>query len=356
MNSRQDTICSTRQSRSRLAVTGPGRASRRRFLSSVSALGAAYLSGLQSPALAEPAPETDRIRLVHSPSICMAPQYIAEDLLHREGFAHVEYVSERVPRAALHVADGVADLSMDTAPYLIPLLDAGKPVVAIGGVHAGCYELLAQQRIRAVRDLKGAAIGIGTQGGADHLFLSSILAYVGIDPRSDVRWMVTGETSETLRLFQEGRIDAFLGFPPHPQMLRTQKIGHMLLNIGQDRPWSQYFCCIVTANRDFTQRHPVATKRALRAILKAADVCANEPTRAAQLLVAEGYEPSYTLALEVLKSLPYRRWRESDAEDTLRFYALRLRDVGMIRSTPQKLIAQGTDWRFLNQLKRELKV
>jgi NitT/TauT family transport system substrate-binding protein len=28
----------------------------------------------------------------------------------------------------------------------------------------------------------------------------------------------------------------------------------------------------------------------------------------------------------------------------------------MIKSTPQKIIAAGTDWRFLNELRRELKV
>jgi NitT/TauT family transport system substrate-binding protein len=27
----------------------------------------------------------------------------------------------------------------------------------------------------------------------------------------------------------------------------------------------------------------------------------------------------------------------------------------MIKSSPQKLIAQGTDWRFLNALKKEMK-
>ena len=36
-------------------------------------------------------------------------------------------------------------------------------------------------------------------------------------------------------------------------------------------------------------------------------------------------------------------------------YALRMRDVGLIKSTPQKIIADGTDWRFLDELKRELK-
>jgi len=56
-----------------------------------------------------------------------------------------------------------------------------------------------------------------------------------------------------------------------------------------------------------------------------------------------------------LKSLPYDRWRQVDPTDTVRFYAIRLHEVGMIKSTPETLIAQGTDWRFLNQLKKELK-
>jgi NitT/TauT family transport system substrate-binding protein len=87
----------------------------------------------------------------------------------------------------------------------------------------------------------------------------------------------------------------------------------------------------------------------------AADICASEPERAAQSLVAKGYEPRYELAVDVLKTLPYNRWRDYDPEDTLRFFALRLQEVGMIKSSPQKIIAQGTDWRFLNELKRELK-
>jgi NitT/TauT family transport system substrate-binding protein len=44
-----------------------------------------------------------------------------------------------------------------------------------------------------------------------------------------------------------------------------------------------------------------------------------------------------------------------EAEDAHRSCALRLLDVGMIKSTPQKIIAEGTDWRFLDELKRELK-
>ena len=107
--------------------------------------------------------------------------------------------------------------------------------------------------------------------------------------------------------------------------------------------------------RQFVQQNPIATKRVVRALLKAADICANEPERAARYLVGKNYESRYTMALDVLKELPYNRWRESDPEDTVRFYALRLQEVGAVKSTPQKLIAQGTDWRFLNELKKELK-
>jgi NitT/TauT family transport system substrate-binding protein len=158
-----------------------------------------------------------------------------------------------------------------------------------------------------------------------------------------------------MRLFTEGSADSFLAFPPHPQELREKKIGHVIIDTAVDRPWSQYFCCVVAANRQFVVKHPVATKRALRAFLKAADLCAREPEQVARFLVAKGYELRYPLALDVIQKLPYDRWRESNAEDTLRFHGLRLHEVGMVKSTPQKLIARGTDWRFLNELKKELK-
>jgi NitT/TauT family transport system substrate-binding protein len=112
---------------------------------------------------------------------------------------------------------------------------------------------------------------------------------------------------------------------------------------------------MLTGNREFVRKNPVATKRAMRAILKAADICATEPERAARFVTQRGYAPSYAVALEVFRDLPYRRWREASPEDTLRFHALRLHEVGMIKTSPQKLIAQGTDWRFFNELKRELK-
>ena len=157
------------------------------------------------------------------------------------------------------------------------------------------------------------------------------------------------------RTSENGKADAFLAFPPEPQQMRVKKIGSVIVNTSQDRPWNQYYCSLIAARPQFVSQYPVATKRAVRAILKATDICAREPERAAKYNVAKGYEPSYEIALEVVKSLSYDGWRRYDPEDSLRFFGVRLHEVGMIKTSPNKLIAKGTDWRFLNELKRELK-
>ena len=112
---------------------------------------------------------------------------------------------------------------------------------------------------------------------------------------------------------------------------------------------------MISVNRDFYRSHPVAAKRAARAILKAADICGVDPDGAARLLVARGHTPSYDYAQATLRNLPYRAWRDFDPEDALRFYGLRLQEAGLIKSSPKKLISEGVDWRILRELRKELK-
>ena len=147
----------------------------------------------------------------------------------------------------------------------------------------------------------------------------------------------------------------FVGNPPESLDLRARHIGHVIVKTVVDRPWSQYFCCVLAGSREYVRKNPVATKRALRAILKATDFCAAEPARAARQLVDGGFTSRYDYALQTLNDNGYDKWRDYNAEDTIRFYALRLHETGFVKSSPQKIIADGTDWRFLNELKRELK-
>ncbi len=331
--------------------------SRRQFLSTAALAGAGALLGWQSDGIAaEAPPETTRIRLIRIPSTCHTPQYLAEDLLRNEGFAHVEYVS-RASSAdiAPALAAGEADINMNFAGPVLLNLDTGHPIVVLAGVHVGCFELFGGPGVRAVRDLKGKTVAVDAMGSSQHVFLSSMLANVGIDPRRDVRW-VTHPSPKHIELLETGKIDAVLAFAPWPQEFRERKIGRLVVNSTTDRPWSHYFCCMLVGNREFVQRHPVAVKRAMRAIFKAANVCTVEPERAARFMLDKGLVRRYDHTLRTIQELPYDRWGEYDPEDTLRFYALRLHEAGMIKSSPQKLIAQGTDWRFLRELKKELKV
>jgi NitT/TauT family transport system substrate-binding protein len=328
---------------------------RRRFLINGTALGAAALIPFPVAGATEPPPEIRKIRLSHVPAICLAPQYLVEDLLHLEGFAEVEYVKLTDIGSPDALADDRTDFGMWDAYSVLPYLDRGKPFLVVAGIHAGCYQLFAKGAIRSIRDLKGTTIAVYELGQGAHVLVASMLAYVGMDPGRDVRWVSGDRPEDAVRLFEAGKADAFIGFPPHPQELLARKVGHVILDTSRDRPWSQYFCCMLLANRRFTASYPAATRRVLRAFLKAADICALEPDRAARLLVDRGFEPRYEIAHETLKGVSYRRWREANPEDTLRFYGLRLFEVGMIKTNPNALIAQGTDWSFLNALKREMR-
>jgi NitT/TauT family transport system substrate-binding protein len=178
---------------------------------------------------------------------------------------------------------------------------------------------------------------------------------VGLNPVRDIAW-ITVPAEEAKQLLAAGKIDAFLGFPPDPQELRAKHIGKVIVNSATDRPWSQYFCCMIVASREFATRHPQATKRAVRAILKADQVCALDPDRGVRAYLERGrYPASLDSSRQALREIPYGRWRDYNPEETLRFYALRLREAGMIASSPQKILAQGADWRLLNELKKELK-
>jgi len=341
------------------------RLTRRRFVLSVAGLSLAVAGGsLLAGCSGQTAPffssrtsgklETTSVRVARSVSICPAAQYVAEDLLRAEGFTDLTYVTTPGTLITNGLAAGEIDFGLQFSAPLAIRVDAGAPIVILSGGHVGCFELFGTNGIQAIRDLKGKTVAIVEQGGPEHVYIASMAVYVGLDPSRDITWIALPAV-EGKQLLADGKVDAFMGFPPDPQELRANKIGHVVVNSAVDRPWSQYFCCMVAANADFVRTNPVATKRALRAILKAADICAAEPERVAQLLVDRGYTAQHDYALQLMKELPYDRWREYDPEDTVRFYALRLHEAGMIKQSPDTIVQKGTDWRFLNELKQELK-
>jgi NitT/TauT family transport system substrate-binding protein len=325
---------------------------RRRFLTTLSLAGAAgFLSAAISRArAAERDLETTSVRLAKIPVICFAPQYVCEALLRAEGFTDIRYVDTAGAKLSEDLAHGSFDFGSNLSLDHIAAIDAGLPITILTGVHAGCYELFAHGEIRSVADLKGKSVGME----ASTTLVATLAAYVGLDPKVDLK-MVNDPAAKPFERFADGKLDAYLAFPPRPQELHAHKIGHVILRTAVDRPWSQYFCCTLAGNKEFVARYPIATKRVVRAFLKAADLCVSAPEQAARLIVDGGFTESYDYALQTLTENPYNAWREFEAEDSIRFYALRMRELGLIKNSPQRIIANGTDWRFLDEVKRELK-
>jgi NitT/TauT family transport system substrate-binding protein len=327
----------------------------RRFFLAALAGGAAGLIG--APMLmtrrsfaAEPPPETTTIRVPKGGILCNLPQYLADDLLRAEGFTDVQGVPTAGAQLTAKLGSGELDLTMIYTPNAVILIDSGIPITLLTGIHVGCNVVFAHEGIRSIRDLKGKKLGASAEGVGNPL-VAAMAAYVGLDPKRDIEW-VPGAGKED---FIARKVDAFMALPPDPQELRARKVGHEIVNSSFDRPWSQLFCCTVAGNREFVRKNPIATKRALRAILRMTDLCVSDPTGVARRMVDEGFTANYDYMRQLLNEASFNKWRDYDAEDSIRFYALRLREGGMIKSIPNKIIADGTDWRFLNELKHELK-
>jgi NitT/TauT family transport system substrate-binding protein len=220
---------------------------RREALTGLGALAAAGLWRPTAALASEPPPETTRLGSPGFPTICLAPPYVAEALLRAEGFTEIDYVTTtrqpgRQGRGRLRRPHGRLGRAR---------IDKGEPITALGGLHVGCYELFAHAPIRTISESEGQA---GGRAAVRRQRPSAARHHARpCRPRSHERYRVALRLSRGQRAllegFVEGRIDAFLGFPPEPQELRERGIGRVILNTATDRPWSQYFCCIPFGNR-----------------------------------------------------------------------------------------------------------
>jgi NitT/TauT family transport system substrate-binding protein len=321
-------------------------------------------SGATSPSASLPPPETATIRIA-SPFACDAPLWLAKDFLREEGFTDVQWVN--TPGTAAWITSRVADVGPGHPEAIVAGIDAGVPIVTLAGIHSGCQELWAAPGITSVRDLRGKRVAVFQRNAQDQFFLffSTLCAYNGIDPLTNVSFFaVGGDYSGLLTAYLEGRSDAFLAAADGAAVLKREprNPGTKILDQTTDKPWSQYLCCLLIGNREWTRQNPVATKRFTRAVLRAADATAKDRQSAARAgvgasirnLIGQRNAPELDILTDTTAMVSYD-WREYDPEETLRFFALRLGDVKLIKSTPQQIIAQGSDVAYMRQLRNELK-
>jgi NitT/TauT family transport system substrate-binding protein len=151
-----------------------------------------------------------------SVAICTAPQLLSEDLLRAEGFAVVQHGTQATIGTLEEVAAGQVDIGISFIGPTIVQIDGGHAITVLAGVHPGCFELFGTDRVRSLMDLKGKKIAVVGFGSSPHIFLSSMLAHVGLDPRKDVEW-ITKPRPESIELLREGKVDAYMGSRPSPR-------------------------------------------------------------------------------------------------------------------------------------------
>ena len=113
----------------------------------------------------------------------MRPYYVAEELLHAEGFTDVRYVTVPLPADVEALARGEVDFNMHFAP------ESSSPGCRGADHDPGgrTYRMLRAVRtggIRSIADLKGKSVGVPAHRAGPYLFLASMAGYVGLDPRA----------------------------------------------------------------------------------------------------------------------------------------------------------------------------
>jgi len=159
-------------------------------------------------------PETTRVTLAKSPSLCVMPQYVIDELLADEGITEVDYVvTDAGPLLSEAIASGQINFSLQFSGPLILAIDRGAKVTMLAGVHVGCFELFAKDGINSIADLKGRSVGITALESSNHVFLSAMAALVGLDPAKDINWVTSAEP-KPIELFLDGGSTLFSAFRP----------------------------------------------------------------------------------------------------------------------------------------------
>lgn len=300
------------------------------------------------------APETTTIRLTAGP--CDAPIMAAERFLREEGFTDVQITDAASIPA---ITGGKADLGQAFVTPLVAAIEAGKPIVGLAGLHPGCAEVWAPRAIASLKDLRGRTVIVRAKTADDlaYTFLAIALKESGVDPK-DVNFVAQANADPT-KEYLEGRSDAVFVTTTAAVALRANSAnrGHVILEQTMAKPWSEPDCCILSANAEWTRANPVATKRAVRAVLRAADSLGADRGDAVKVATDKGLfggAKNFESVRGAANMVPLD-WRALDPARSVRFHAQLMADVGLSKMKADDAATKGTDLRVLRELQAELK-
>lgn len=308
-----------------------------------------------SSATLMPPPETKTIRLQFNP--CDAPLMISEPYLREEGFTHVTF-TDTIPGLDTLV-NGEADIAVPGVGSLAGVVDSGGRFVGIGPVHPGCAQIWAPQRLASLNDARGHTVVVNSKAPnfLPNWFIPIALKNAGIDP-SEVNFVVQPDADLT-QLFLAGKSDLLVLADINAMAFQEDpaNTGHVVLDQTMDAPWSQEDCCVIGTTRDWLQANPIAAKRVLRAIYRAADSLPKDRADATKVATNKGLfggQQNLALVRSAANMVPYD-WRNYDIAESMRFHAGLMNSVGLIKLTADEAVTKAIDVHVVNELVTGLK-
>ncbi|MGH7875383.1 MAG: ABC transporter substrate-binding protein, partial [Candidatus Binatia bacterium] len=84
------------------------------------------------------------------------------------------------------------------------------------------FSIVAQNKYKSMKDLKGAIIGLTSIGGTNHVSTRLTLKQFGLDPEKDVKLLAIGDEKLMYDAFKIGRADAIVVAPPFSVLLKRE--------------------------------------------------------------------------------------------------------------------------------------
>jgi NitT/TauT family transport system substrate-binding protein len=308
----------------------------------------------------EPVSGSTKIRVGFIGLTCEAPIFSAvEKGFFKEEGLDVSLVKCEWANYKDVLALGGYDITHHLVMYFLKPIEQGLDVKFTGGIHRGCLRVQAKasSNIRTIEDLRGKRIGVPGMGTPPFIFANRVLGAHGIDPRTEIHWIVfpAGELGLAL---DKGEVDAVADSEPIGSMLLAQGKVRNVADQAADAPYKDEYCCAVIVNGKFLAKNPKASAAATRALLKAAKWVEANPVAAAQLSVEKKYLASTieqnAVAISHLRYVP----SVSGAETAVKLAAAEMKTAGMLNpSTDVERLAnrafvhlEGVSDEWLNSL------
>jgi NitT/TauT family transport system substrate-binding protein len=237
--------------------------------------------------------QSNKVKVCYIGLTCEPSIYVAyEKGFFKEEGLDVELIKSDWDNMRDGLALGRYDATHHLVMYLMMPVENGLDVKMTAGIHTGCLSLQAGAKtdLKKVEDLKGSKrkIGISHMGAPPFLFASRVLAAKGLNPSSDVEWVVVPSDAMELALDQ-GRVDAVANAEPIGTILLNHGKVRKLATQAEDEPYKSEYCCAVAINGKFAREKPKAAAAVTRALLRGARWVNENKVAAAKLAVEKGY-------------------------------------------------------------------